>query len=61
MSDFPYADRFTVNRVLPERGRSREEVRRWRNLRPGEARRVLEELPRRLMKLAPTRPDASGP
>lgn len=26
MSDYPYKDRFTVNRTLPERGRSREEV-----------------------------------
>ena len=26
MSDFPYADRFTVNRTLPEHGRSREDV-----------------------------------
>ena len=25
-SDYPYADRFTVNRTLPEKGRSREEV-----------------------------------
>jgi len=33
------------------RGRSREEVRRWRILRPGEALRVLDALPRRLSKL----------
>lgn len=26
MSDFPYTDRFTVNRVLPEKGRSRDDV-----------------------------------
>jgi sphinganine-1-phosphate aldolase len=26
MSDFPYADRFPVNRVLPERGRPRHEI-----------------------------------
>ncbi|MEO8816152.1 MAG: aspartate aminotransferase family protein [Mycobacterium sp.] len=26
MSDFPYQDRFTVNRVLPEKGRPRDEV-----------------------------------
>ncbi|HSE54151.1 MAG TPA: aspartate aminotransferase family protein [Nocardioidaceae bacterium] len=26
MPDFPYADRFTVNRTLPEHGRSREDV-----------------------------------
>lgn len=26
MSDFPYADRFPVNRVLPERGRSQREI-----------------------------------
>ena len=26
MSDFPYVDRFTVNRVLPEKGRPRDEV-----------------------------------
>src|ERR1700722_15916579 len=26
MSDYPYADRFAINRVLPEKGMSREEV-----------------------------------
>ena len=26
MSDYPYADRFAINRVLPEQGMSREEV-----------------------------------
>ena len=26
MSDYPYADRFAVNRVLPEQGMSRDEV-----------------------------------
>ncbi|MGZ4492442.1 MAG: hypothetical protein ACXVXA_16425 [Nocardioidaceae bacterium] len=26
MSDFPYADRFRVNRTLPATGRSREDV-----------------------------------
>lgn len=26
MSDFPYAERFPVNRMLPEKGRSREDV-----------------------------------
>ena len=26
MSDYPYADRFAINRSLPERGTSREEV-----------------------------------
>ncbi|MBW6528484.1 DUF1289 domain-containing protein [Sphingomonas sp. RHCKR7] len=33
-------------------GRTREEVRRWRNLRPGDARRVASDLPHRLAKLA---------
>jgi hypothetical protein len=32
-------------------GHSREEVRRWRNLRPGEAKRVANDLPGRLTKL----------
>ncbi len=32
-------------------GRTREEVRRWRNLRPGDARRVARDLPHRLAKL----------
>ncbi|MGA1808860.1 DUF1289 domain-containing protein [Sphingobium sp. WW5] len=32
-------------------GRSREEVRRWRNLRPGEACKVSADLPQRLSKL----------
>lgn len=41
-------------------GRSREEVRRWRNLRPGDARRVLDDLPRRLTKLAQTDAPARG-
>lgn len=40
-------------------GRSREEVRRWRNLRPGDARRVMSELPLRLTKLA-ARPAKEG-
>ena len=26
MSDFPYAERFTVNRTLPEHGRDRSEI-----------------------------------
>ena len=26
MSDYPYADRFAINRVLPEKGMSREAV-----------------------------------
>ncbi|WP_189677750.1 DUF1289 domain-containing protein [Sphingomonas glacialis] len=33
-------------------GRTREEVRRWRNLRPGDARRVASDLPQRLAKLS---------
>ncbi|WP_209612968.1 DUF1289 domain-containing protein [Sphingomonas sp. PL20] len=33
-------------------GRTREEVRRWRNLRPGDARRVASDLPHRLAKLS---------
>ncbi|WP_308813933.1 DUF1289 domain-containing protein [Sphingomonas sp. GV3] len=41
-------------------GRSRDEVRRWRNLRPGDVRRVLDELPRRLTKLAQTGAPARG-